>query len=87
MQAESCKAEMNMNMAGKKKLFTKKDFSNHTWIVKVLIIIIYYPLAFMYYAIVWILKMLWRLIQIIFRLILDAVDKPKKEQANGVDEM
>ena len=73
-------------MAGKKKLFTKKDFSNHTWIVKVLIIIIYYPLALIYYSIVWILKMLWRLIQIIFGLILDAVDKPKKEQAGAKKE-
>ena len=65
-------------MAGKRKLFPKKDFSNHTWIVKILIIIIYYPLACMFYAFVWILKMLWRLIQIIFGLILDAVDKSNK---------
>ena len=73
-------------MAGKNTLFTKRDFSNHTWIVKVLIIIIYYPLALIYYSIVWILKMLWRLIQIIFGLILDAVDKPKKEQAGAKKE-
>jgi len=83
MRAEQEKKGIKQHniMSGKKKLFTKKDFSNHTWIVKVLIIIIYYPLAFIFHAFVWIFKMLWRLIQVIFGLILDAVDKSNKEDS------